>query len=163
MNDPAVAEGIERADRVVESEEAVKLAKQYSMETRLLLEDPQPWAGEPEEDLTIADTLEILRYYLFPIAANVHGCYHAALDTDGYDEPDEISDIQSYANGSAKITLIILERTILGWTYLMNESNAELLGTVIQRLERIRDLLEIKFPNARDFIRPGFDEIEMAM
>lgn len=163
MNDPAVDEGIKRSEKVVESEEAVKLAKQYTMETRLLLENPETWAGDPAEDLTISDTLEVLRYYLFSVAVNVHSCYHAVLDTDGCEEPHEISNTQSYANGSAKITLIILERTILGWTYLLHEDNADLVGPVIGRLEKIKALLETKFPNAREFIRPGFDEIETVM
>ena len=163
MNDPEVEIGIERARETADSEEASILARRYSMETRSLLENPETWAGDEIDDPIVADTLEVLRHYLFSVAVNVHSCFHAALDIDGYDDPDAIIDTQSYANGTAKITLIIVERSILGWTYLMNESNSDLLRPVIERLERIAQLLESKFPNAREFIRPGFDEIQTVM
>ena len=93
----------------------------------------------------------------------VHSSYHAALDDDGFPDPEELNDTQSYANGTAKITLIIIERSISSWNYLRNESNSRLLDPVIDRLETIKRMLETKFPNAREFIRPGFDEIETVM
>jgi hypothetical protein len=34
---------------------------------------------------------------------------------------------------------------------------------MIELLETIRRKLENRFPLARDFVRPGFDEIEMVM
>ncbi|MEQ1603497.1 MAG: hypothetical protein ABL999_01360 [Pyrinomonadaceae bacterium] len=163
MNDPEIEEEMRRSSETVRSEEASKLAIKYSLETRALLDNPETWAGDAEEDPIIADTLEVLCYYLFSVAVKVQSSFNAALDTDGNYEAEQISHPQSYANGTAKITLIILERSILGWTYLMSENNTAVVRPVIEQLERIRHLLEKKFPNARDFIRPGFDEIETIM
>ena len=111
----------------------------------------------------IAEMVAILRYYLFSIAVKVHSSFHALLDVDGYEDPEQLSDTQSHANGTAKITLILIERSILAWNYLLNAENAESIGPVIARLEKVKSLLETKFPNAREFIRPGFDEIGMVM
>lgn len=163
MNDPAIEESMQRSRETVDSEEAAQLAWQYSLETRSLLENAETWAGDTDEDPIIDDTLEVIRYYLFSIGVNVKSSFNAALDDDGYYDDDLLCDSQSYANGTAKRTLIILERSILSWAYLMNEQNAEILRPVIARLEKTRDLLEAKFPNAREFIRPGFDEIENVM
>lgn len=163
MDDPEIEEGMRRSSETVTSEEASKLAIKYSLETRSLLDNPETWAGDPEEDPIIADTLEVLCYYLFSVAVKVQSSFNAALDIDGYYDPEQINDVQSYTNGTAKVTLIIIERSILGWIYLVSENNAEVVRPVIEQLERIRHLLEEKFPNARDFIRPGFDEIETIM
>ena len=163
MNDPEVDEIIRRTREASESPPAVELAKQYALETRHILEKPEEWAGDPEEDPRILEALEVIQYYLFSVAVKVHSSYHAALDFEGYEDPEEISNTQSYANGTAKITLIIIERSISSWAYLRNESNAEILDPVIDRLKTIKQLLEEKYPNAREFIRPGFDEIEMVM
>ncbi len=163
MNDPEIEVSMRRSRETVESEEASKLAWQYSLETRSLLENPETWTGDPAEDPLIADTLEVLCYHLFSVGVKVKCSFNAALDNDGYYDQEQISDTQSYANGTAKVTLIIVERSILGWMYLLDEQNAEIIRPVIERLEKIRELLETKFPNAREFIRPGFDEIETVM
>jgi hypothetical protein len=163
MNDPEGEADIERARHNTESQPAVEFAKSYALETRHILEKAEEWAGDSEEDPQIPEALEVLRYYLFSVAVKVHSCYHAVLDIDGYEDPAELSNTQSYANGSAKVTLILIERSISSWNYLRNENNDLLLDPIIERLETIKQMLEEKFPNAREFIRPGFDEIETVM
>lgn len=162
-NKPEIMEGIERTRAAVESNQAVELSKRYALETRHVIDAAEEWAGDPEADPLIAEMLSIVQWYLFFIAAKVHRGYHGTLDIDGYDDPEEIEDPQSDANGSIKIALISIERSILAWEYLMNETNAHIIRPVIQRLEEIKSLIEAKFPHARDFIRPGFDEIETVM
>lgn len=163
MNDPDVEAGIERTRHNTESQPAVELAKGYALETRHILEKAEEWAGDPEEDPQLLEALEVLRYYLFSVAVKVHSSYHAVLDIDGYENPEELSDTQSYANGTAKVTLMLIERSISSWNYLRNETNDLLLDPIIERLGTIKQMLEEKFPNAREFIRPGFDEIETIM
>lgn len=164
VSDPEIDASMERARLATESEPAAQLAQKYTLETRALIERSAEWiANDTGADPMTEDMLEVLNYYLFPIAVKVRSCYHAALDIDGYPNPEEISDSQSYANGTAKITLIELERTISAWQNLLHDSNSHLLEPVIERLEKIKEMLEEKFPNARDFVRPGFDEIEIVM
>jgi type III secretion system FlhB-like substrate exporter len=163
MNDPEVDATIERTRENTESQPAVELAKGYAPETRHILEKSDEWTVDPEEDPQIIEALEVIRYYLFSVAVKVHSCYHAVLDIDGCEDPDEISDTRSYANGTAKVTLMLIDRSIASWNYLRSETNDLLLDPIIARLETIKQALEEKFPNARDFIRPGFDEIETEM
>ena len=163
MNDPEVDASLTRAREATESQPAVELAKAYALETRHILDKPEEWAGDPEEDPKILEALEVIQYYLFSVAVKVHSSYHAVLDFEGYEDPEELSNTQSYANGTAKVTLILIDRSIASWNYLRNETNDLLLDPIIERLETIKKALEEKFPNARDFIRPGFDEIETVM
>lgn len=159
MNDPEIDASIKRTRETVESHEAVELAKDYAVNVRHVLGAPNDWAGDLDDPMT-AEMLTILQWYQFFIAAKVHGSYHGIMDTDGYEDPDQLVNPQSYANGQAKISLISIERSVLAWTYLLNGSNAAVIRPWIEKLEKIKSLLETKFPNAREFVRPGFDEIE---
>jgi len=161
-NDPEITEGMERQRSAVEGQEAVELAKSYAMDTRHVLGSAEEWVSDPDDPMT-AEMLEIIQWYLFFIAAKVHRGYHGIIDLDGDEEIDELLDTQSDANGSIKIAIIAIERCILAWTYLLNGSNSSVIRPEIERLEKIKSLVETKFPNAREFVRPGFDEIEMVM
>ncbi len=163
LNDPEIAESIERQRKAVESIEVVELARRYTMETRQVLERAEERIGEHEDDPMIGEMLEIIHWYLFMVAVKVHSCFHAVLDIDGDEDPNEITDPQSHANGVAKLTLICVERSMLAWTYLVSDSNRSLIQPIIERLEIIKQAIENKFPHARDFIRPGFDELDVVM
>ena len=158
-----VAESLAGVDErpIQSSEEIVELAREYALENRRIVEHPDEWAADPDEDPNIREALEVIRYYLFPIAAKVNSCY-AALG-DGREDFGEITNSQSYVNGTAKITLILIERSISSWKYLRNDLNDLLIDPIVERLEGIKEKLEEKFPVARDFVRPGFDELETVM
>ena len=161
-NDPEITEGMERQRAAVEDTEAVEFAKNYAFETRPVLESADEWIADRDDPMT-EEMLSILSWYMFFIAAKVHRGYHGIIDFDGEVETDELNEAQSDANGSIKIALIAIERSILAWTYLMTTENANLIRPQIEKLEKIRAIVEAKFPYARDFVRPGFDEIEMVM
>ena len=65
------------------------------------------------------------------------------------------------SHGSAKIALIAIDRSSNAWRAMlerMPEKQAS-IKPLLTRLEQLRRGLEKTFPRARDFIRPGFDEI----
>ncbi len=51
----------------------------------------------------------------------------------------------------------------MAWTNLMTQENSATIKRFLMLLETIRQKAEEKFPYARDFIRPGFDELETVM
>lgn len=161
-DDPEIAESLERQRERVESFEAVEMAKQYALNGRHVLEASSEWLHNTDDPMA-EEMLEILRWYLFFIAAKVHRGFHGIIDLDGDEDWEELQDTQSDANGTIKIALIAIERSILAWTYLLADDNAEAVRPQIELLEKIRSILETKFPNARNFIRPGFDELDMVM
>lgn len=63
--------------------------------------------------------------------------------------------------GSAKIALIAMDRSIDAWTHLRDAllDDADSILDILAHLERLRRTAESKFPNARAFVRPGFDEV----
>ena len=72
---------------------------------------------------------------------------------------DEIEDLQSDANGSAKVALLAVERSRLALTTLLSlvgEDDGVL--DLLALLERIGKEGRAAFPDAERFRRPGFDE-----
>ena len=134
-NDPEIAESIERSRSTVDNEESVILAKKYAFDIRPVLESRDEWlTADAKDDPTTGDMIAILYWYQFFIAAKVHRAFHSILDFDGYEDTDELSDPQSDANGSAKVALIAVERSIRAWTYLLNPNNAAVIRPFIELL-----------------------------
>lgn len=161
-NSPEIAEIIDRQRDAVYGQDAFKLSYDYALNARHTLQKADEWVEDPLDPLT-REMLAILNQYLFTISAKVHSGFHATLDVDGYEDPEQFADPQSPANGLIKVALIKIERSLLAWTYLLNNSNSAVIRPWIDKLERAKMLLETKFPNARQFVRPGFDEIETVM
>lgn len=76
------------------------------------------------------------------------------------DDPDEIEANEYEMNGTAKITLIAIDRSIEAWKTLLGKlpEFKSKIGWFIEILEDLRNKTEDQFPQARSFIRPGFDE-----
>ncbi len=79
----------------------------------------------------------------------------------GYYEQDEFEEADYDMNGSAKIALIGVDRTLEAMQTLHRhlKSERETLRALRSELEQIRVMAEEQFPYARSFIRPGFDEL----
>jgi hypothetical protein len=162
--DPEYMEMRKRKREMVRSDELSELATGYAMTARKILEPMRPALAERmADDPALDDMMEILYWYLFFISAKIQRGLNGIIDEDGDEDWDELNDPQSDANGSVKIALIAIERSILAWTYILPDDGSAEIRSMIDLLERIRSLTEQKFPIARDFIRPGFDELGMVM
>jgi hypothetical protein len=113
-------------------------------------------AGHPEEVAAeIGDGLEVVQWYLFFIDVKLQRAVASRVDQirDGDDG------FPSDADGSAKIALVAIDRSIGAWARLRGHLTAEadaILDLLVQ-LERLRRAVEREFPAARAFKRPGFD------
>ncbi|MBI5692785.1 MAG: hypothetical protein HZC55_22125 [Verrucomicrobia bacterium] len=113
-------------------------------------------AGHPEEVAAdISDALEVVQWYLFFIDVKLQRAVASRVDRtrDGDDG------FPSDADGSAKIALVAIDRSIGAWARLRGHFPAEadeVLDLLVQ-LERLRRAVEREFPEARTFRRPGFD------
>jgi hypothetical protein len=70
--------------------------------------------------------------------------------------------VQSDSNGCAKVALISIDRSEAAWRILaewMGGSATALL--LAETLAQLRTRLELEFPAARQFIRPGFDHTSL--
>lgn len=164
IGDEKDAEQRTRQAEKLRSEDLTKFAERYLKEAKRILENRNEWiifAAQDEETQT--EMLSIIRWYQPFIAAKIRRGLSGILDDDGNTDAEELSDAQSDANGSIKIALIAVERSLMAWTALMTKENYAHLKPLLVLLETIRLKAEEKFINAREFIRPGFDEVELVM
>ncbi len=161
----AYLEKSERIQDQIDASDLSQTADEYAFGIRQVLDESEnDWFGTSEIDSGILqDVLAVIRWYQFFIAVKIKRGLHGILNEDGLEDGQEIVDTQSDANGSIKVALIGIERSILAWTYVLNENNVEVVRPIIEILESIKQKTEHKFPYARDFVRPGFDEIETVM
>jgi hypothetical protein len=110
-------------------------------------------AGDSE---CLEDAREVIQWYQYQIAVKTI----RALSGHGEEEDPELGEFPKDSDGSAKVALIGIDRSIAAWR-LMQLSLKERAGSIVPlilQLERLRRRLEKGFPEARDFVRPGFDD-----
>lgn len=107
-----------------------------------------------KEAALINDCFEVIQWYMFFIPSKVFRAISGKKqDNDVWDDP-----VQSDYNGSAKISLLAIDKSLLSFQYLLPYYNEdEVLDKLAMLSELKRKLLE-EFPQAMDFVRPGFDE-----
>jgi hypothetical protein len=78
------------------------------------------------------------------------------IDEDDYVATEDPRD----SDGSVKVALIAIDRSISAWKLMcdLRPENADSIHGLLFQLAKLRSGAEREFPNARDFIRPGFDE-----
>jgi len=110
----------------------------------------------------VSDAIEVIRWYQFQIAVKIMRGLTRNDEVDDDDEEDNVTDglQQKDSDGSMKVALIGMDRSIGAWGRLKEEfpEHAGDILPLLVHLERLRRKSEHTFPNARNFIRPGFDE-----
>ena len=110
----------------------------------------------------LEDAREVIQWYQYQIAVKTMRALSARIDEREADLNDvEITEFLKDSDGSAKVALIGIDRSIAAWR-LLQLSLPERLASIVPlilHLERLRQRIEITFPDAREFVRPGFDEI----
>ena len=148
-------------------------------------DDMQTVSQTEEEDITIQDAVAVIRWYQFFIAVKLmralSGGIEADEDEDLIDDDLSMDFLTDYeaaddeevdydeitartermdANGSAKVALVALDRSIAAWRSLQISlpDKSETIKPMLVELSGLRISVEARFPRARDFIRPGLDE-----
>ena len=77
----------------------------------------------------------------------------------------EEDDLPKDSDGSAKIALIGIDRSLSAWGELATqwEGQGAAIRKIVNHLTRLGEMVEKEFPRARDFIRPGFDTPERSV
>ena len=111
-------------------------------------------AVDEYEVAELANAVEEIQWYSHFVGAKVHRI------ADQLQEPFYNDDIQSDANGSAKVVLIAIGRSIKSWEIMMRDFPEKMdeIITFLSSLQRLQAVIQRLFPNAEAFHRPGFDD-----
>ena len=107
--------------------------------------------------IPLKEVIEVISYYKYAITVKLS----TAIKSRDNEAKIGLEDISKDSDGSAKIALIEIDRSINAWSKLLKYFEYEKRDTlkIINYLKQIREIAEKEFPNARLFIRPGFDEV----
>lgn len=151
------------------------LCRKYVQQTKAYLDGNEAFKNELESKIPMVemgiadgreiqrqvritqDCLQVVHWYEFFIEAKFRRAIHGKLDDDGWFKENGY---QSDADGSAKIALIGVERSMQAWVRMMEmyEGEQDNILTLLALLQRIKSEGEKEFPEAYNFIRPGFDD-----
>lgn len=104
----------------------------------------------------LKDAIEVINWYQNQIYVKILRAIHSKMDEEEYNNR-----MGKDSDGSAKVALIGIERSISAWKEMLNYFQClskDINGFILQ-LELLRKDLENTFPAARSFARPGFDEL----
>jgi hypothetical protein len=112
---------------------------------------PESRAHEP----IVKDAVEVLQHFAIFVGPKVYRALSGRSD-EAWNTAD------SDANGSAKAALLAFDRLGEAWLRLAEHGAISVLeaAPVLTELQRLVAEMEHLFPQARDFVRPGFDEPE---
>lgn len=112
----------------------------------------------------IEDAADIIRWYQHQIYVKLARALSHDEDGEDWDEdpddPDDCEFAEHDANGSAKVALIGIDRSIAAWARLREHfaDEQDAILDILVTLDRLRNRVETLLPEARQFKRPGFDE-----
>lgn len=131
-------------------------AKGVELETLARLD-----AGNPRaEAAQLSECVEVIRWYQHFIYVKL--C--RAIDSRAREELETDEELKAFPNdsdGTAKIALVAMDRSIAAWSGLqkaLGEEDADGILHLLAQLSALRREAERLFPQARVFVRPGFDE-----
>jgi hypothetical protein len=116
-------------------------------------------AAAAKEGVGLEEALEVIRWYQYFICAKVVRAVRGKIE----EEEERGNELASDSDGSAKIALIAIDRSIAAWAAIRHymTGGAEGVIDIIAFLDSLRQAVEKTFPRARSFIRPGFDRIDL--
>ncbi len=118
------------------------------------------WFREFDQTMEVSDVedaREVIQWYQYQIAVKTMRALSGRKEE--IEEGPEIAGFPKDSDGSAKVALIGIDRSIAAWRMMqmsLPDRNDSIVPMMLQ-LERLRLRLEHGFPAARNFIRPGFD------
>jgi hypothetical protein len=133
-----------RKRQLVDNHPLTKAGKKYANAA-------SDWLREFDQTVEVSeleDAREVIQWYQYQIAVKTMRALSGRKE-----------DLDEDANGSAKVALIGIDRSMAAWRMMQLSlpDRVESIVPLILQLERLRRRLEEEFPAARDFIRPGFD------
>ena len=166
-----VHQDMKKNARVIEKHRLTSKCREYSMLAHKLLEDEVFWRSVAdgfirdfelgvlneievkEKAESVKECQEVIGWYMFQIEIKF------ARALSGKLEDDDHNDLQSDANGSAKVALIGVERSMHAFAELFQMLKEEdRFLPILSLLKKIDKMGREEFPNGPFFIRPGFDE-----
>jgi len=127
-------------------------ADELGMKAQLELPNSNP----AKEAVNLKDAVDVIRWYQHFIYVKLIRAIRGSIEENSQD----LDEFPKDSDGSAKIALMAMDRSIAAWGQMLEyfpQSEDKILNILIH-LDRLRRKVEEVFPNARAFVRAGFDD-----
>ena len=145
---------LKAVDRWMNAAAPVFRDKGVELETEARLE-----VGDPHGDAAkLTDFIEVIRWYQSFIYVKL--CRAVGSQAEEQIERDAaLGAFPKDSDGTAKVALVAIDRSIAAWAGLreMLPEQDDAILDLLRQLARLRSATETMFPQARSFVRPGFD------
>lgn len=150
-----IREETEREDRQGESSLTTSVAKFTTLAWHWTKSNPEGpiLTAAPQ----LAEAIKVGRWDASLIGAKLHRALHG-LDECTHGEAFEDDPVQNDRNGSAKVALISIRRSILAWTTIAEVRGDAEAALIADELRYLEIAVERTFRNAWRFRRSGFDQ-----
>ena len=151
---------IERREDAQKSHPLFVDSLEYSHLAHQILEVLRPLVEARKDDVVLA-ALEAISWFSFMVHVKTARALSGLIDHQLDDDEDVEEWLKSDANGTAKLTRLIIAESIDAWRVLMSAGHGAADGVpaaMIARLEKLDVGLAETFPRAMEFVRAGFDE-----
>ena len=160
-------------EELSENHETCRMAREYSDKVADWLEGAGDIISETGYGLTVADmntpengsvsdAMEVIQWYQHQIFVKLMRAVSGLMDEPLTD--DKGNQYASDSDGSAKVALIGIDRSIAAWgsmNRMFPGIGSNEIKEILIYLGSLRKAVENTFPNARSFIRPGFDTYDL--
>jgi hypothetical protein len=150
----ATTDPADRRDSGTVADPLVRIAREYAATTWPIVRALRP-VLEVRGEAVLLEAIATLEAVSTGISAKV---FRAVWNTSGLDVAGD--QVQNDANGSAKIARLMIREARVAWRTLMEPGQASRDGVparLVGFLDELDAGLVSRFPNAMDFVRPGFD------
>ena len=161
-NSEAVKSAQQRADHAVDSDPLQIAAWQYSKEAYGIVEPLKNLSGFHTWPSGVGAAIDAIAWHSGMIPAKVCRALHGLSNQSRFSDKNRV---QNDWNGSAKVARLAIAESLAAWTTLFAAGETPPDASIRQTtrlLEGIDRDLEERFPLAMDFVRPGFDEPDVA-
>lgn len=143
-----------RKQRNVDNHPLTKAGKKYANAASDWFRELEQTSDNEKAD---AEARETIQWYQYQIAVKTIRALSARKTEE---EDPEFAEQPKDSDGSAKVALIGIDRSIAAWRLMQLSlpERTEFVVPLILHLAQLRNRLENHFPDARSFVRPGFDE-----
>jgi hypothetical protein len=157
----------ETEEEAIKKNPLIALAHNYSLQGHKWFEDKKESletaimnisAVNENNLVNLKDAIEVIQWYNFFIYVKLRRALNSLHEEE--DDPEMAEMMADHTNGTAKIALIAVDRSIAAFGFLldnMRDKEDDILK-FLAMLSKIRNMTEKTFPLARAFKRPGFDE-----
>src|SRR4030042_3778353 len=151
-------ENIKAKDAAVENHLLCRAAKSYSKRVEDWFKERETLffeiAAAAREGISLEEAIEVIRWYQYFISAKVMRAVRGNIE----EKEERCDEFASDSDGSAKIALIAIDRSIAAWAVIqhyINDGDKEVID-IISFLHSLRQAVEETFSKGTAFIRPGF-------